>query len=206
MRTPSPKGYLGLVLYFMFMWSQAFGEQLSCPALPEPQTLEELEARARWEERQLQLEYYASRLPATPDSYLLMPVAEVRVRQVADTWGAPRGGGRLHEGQDIFAPRGTPIYAAADGFVWRMGYGRLGGNYLFVVGAGGRRYYYAHLEAYAEGLNVGDYVTRETVIGFVGNTGNALATPPHLHFGIYAGSRRTCDYAVINPLPLLKDR
>lgn len=195
---------LGLLLILAL--GVAAAQPSACPPLPEPRTEEERESRARWEGMRLELEFYAAQLPATPDAELLMPVQGVRVRQVANTWGAPRGGGRLHEGQDIFAPRGTPVYAATDGFVWRMGYGALGGNYLFVAGAGGRRYYYAHLERYADGLQVGDYVTTGTLIGYVGNTGNAVTTPPHLHLGIYTGSRRTCDYAVIDPLPLLVDR
>jgi murein DD-endopeptidase MepM/ murein hydrolase activator NlpD len=69
-----------------------------------------------------------------------------------------------------------------------------------VAGAGRRRYYYAHLAAFAAEIRVGTKVTPETVIGFVGNTGNAAQTPPHLHFAVYAMSR------VIDPLPLLRDR
>lgn len=140
-----------------------------------------------------------------PDPKIQMPVRGVRVRQVADTFGAPRGGGRLHEGQDIFAPKGTPVYSATEGIVTRIGEGELGGLYVFVLGPGGRRYYYAHLEAYAKDLNEGDLVTPETLIGYVGNTGNARTTPPHLHFGIY-GSWWNPDEQVIDPLPLLVDR
>lgn len=135
-----------------------------------------------------------------------MPVLGVRVSHVADTWGVPRGLGRIHEGQDIFAPRGTPIYSATEGYVWRIGTSQLGGLVVWVVGAGGRRYYYAHLERYGETIQEGDYVTTDTLIGYVGNTGNAVTTPPHLHFGIYQGSRRTCDRQVFDPLPLLVDR
>ena len=76
---------------------------------------------------------------------------------------------------------------------------------MWVAGAGSRRYYYAHLDAWAD-IEEGVAVTPETVLGFVGNTGNALTTPPHLHFGIYRGSRRTCDRQVFDPLPLLVDR
>jgi murein DD-endopeptidase MepM/ murein hydrolase activator NlpD len=146
---------------------------------------------------------YMHSLP--PDEEILMPVRGVRVRQVADTFGAPRSGGRRHEGQDIFAPRGTPVYSATGGVVLRMGYGQLGGNFVYVLGPGGRRYYYAHLEAYARGLEEGQEVTPSTLLGYVGNTGNARTTPPHLHFGVY-GSRWRGDERVINPLVLLKDR
>jgi murein DD-endopeptidase MepM/ murein hydrolase activator NlpD len=135
-----------------------------------------------------------------PDRRLAMPLADVSKRQVADTWGASRGTGRRHEGQDIFAPKGTPVLSATSGFVYNIGENNLGGQTVSVIGAGGRVYYYAHLDKYAPGLEEGDRVTTRTVLGYVGTTGNAQGTPPHLHFGIYTGS------GAINPLPLLTDR
>jgi len=135
-----------------------------------------------------------------PDSKLAMPLQDVTTRQIADTWHAPRGTGRLHEGQDIFAPKGTPILSATKGFVYNIGENNLGGQTVSVIGAGGRVYYYAHLDAYAPGLAVGDRVNTRTILGYVGTTGNAQGTPPHLHFGIYTSS------GAINPLPLLADR
>jgi murein DD-endopeptidase MepM/ murein hydrolase activator NlpD len=135
-----------------------------------------------------------------PDKQILMPVHGTTVGRVSDTWSAPRGTDRQHEGQDIFAPRGTPIFSGTYGFVRRIDNTTLGGNVVFVTGAGGRRYYYAHLDHIADGLSVGQEVTTDTVLGFVGNTGNAIATPPHLHFGVYVNRE------AINPLPLLADR
>lgn len=135
-----------------------------------------------------------------PDEELPIPVRGVRVRQVANTWGAARSEGRSHQGQDIFAAKGTPVYSATEGYVTRVGQNRLGGNVVFVVGRGGRGYYYAHLDSFAEGVSSGDYVTPETVLGYVGTTGNASGTPPHLHFGIYGTG------GAIDPLPLLVDR
>jgi murein DD-endopeptidase MepM/ murein hydrolase activator NlpD len=135
-----------------------------------------------------------------PDRKIAMPFADVSKRQIADTWGAPRGTGRTHEGQDIFAPKGTPILSATNGYVYKIGENNLGGQTVSVISAGGRVYYYAHLDAYAPNLEVGDPVTTRTVLGFVGTTGNASGTPPHLHFGVYGMS------GAINPLPLLTDR
>lgn len=134
-----------------------------------------------------------------PDQKLIMPVRGVRAKKVRDSWHAPRDGERLHQGQDIFAPRGTPVHSATEGYVVRIGESRLGGRTVSVLGAGGRVYYYAHLDSYADGLDVGDYVTPETVLGSVGTTGNAKNTPPHLHFGVYTSA------GAINPLPLLAD-
>jgi murein DD-endopeptidase MepM/ murein hydrolase activator NlpD len=135
-----------------------------------------------------------------PDRKIAMPFEDVSKRQIADTWHAARGTGRLHEGQDIFAPKGTPIMSATNGYIYRIGENNLGGQTVSVISAGGRVYYYAHLDAYAPGLEVGDRVTTRTVLGYVGTTGNAQGTPPHLHFGIYTMS------GPINPLPLLTDR
>lgn len=135
-----------------------------------------------------------------PDAKIAMPLQDVTKRQIADTWGAPRGVGRRHEGQDIFAPRGTPILSATSGYVYRIAENSLGGQTVSVIGSGGRVYYYAHLDGYAPGLEVGDRVSPRTVLGFVGTTGNAQGTPPHLHFGVYSPT------GAINPLPLLKDR
>jgi murein DD-endopeptidase MepM/ murein hydrolase activator NlpD len=136
----------------------------------------------------------------TPEARISMPLSEVSKNQIANTWHAPRGTDRVHEGQDIFAPRGTPIYSSTKGYVYKIGENNLGGQTVSVIGAGGRVYYYAHLDSYAAGLAEGDYVTPQTVLGFVGTTGNAQGTPPHLHFGIYTSS------GAINPLPLLADR
>ena len=135
-----------------------------------------------------------------PDSRIAMPLQDVTKRQVADTWGAARGVGRRHEGQDIFAPRGTPILSATNGYVYKIGENNLGGQTVSVIGSGGRVYYYAHLDSYAPGLEIGDRVSKRTVLGFVGTTGNAQGTPPHLHFGVYTFT------GAINPLPLLTDR
>jgi peptidoglycan LD-endopeptidase LytH len=136
----------------------------------------------------------------SPDTKIAMPLEDVAKKEVADTWGAPRGTGRRHEGQDIFAPKGTPILSATNGFIYKIGENNLGGQTVSVIGSGGRIYYYAHLDSYARGITVGDRVSKRTVLGYVGTTGNAQGTPPHLHFGIYTLT------GAINPLPLLTDR
>jgi murein DD-endopeptidase MepM/ murein hydrolase activator NlpD len=135
-----------------------------------------------------------------PDTRIAMPLEDVSRKEVADTWGAPRGTGRRHEGQDIFAPKGTPILSATSGYIYKIGENNLGGQTVSVISSGGRIYYYAHLDRYAKGIEVGDRVNTRTVLGYVGTTGNAQGTPPHLHFGIYTLT------GAINPLPLLTDR
>jgi murein DD-endopeptidase MepM/ murein hydrolase activator NlpD len=104
----------------------------------------------------------------------------------------PDGGGR-HEGVDLFAPRGTPVVAPVAGRVERFP-NRSGGEAVRLYGDDGNRYYFAHLDRYGEGGNVG----RRTVIGYVGNTGDAVATSPHLHFEIRPGGGTS-----VNPYPAL---
>ncbi len=134
-----------------------------------------------------------------PPSKIVMPL-QMSKKQIANTWHAPRGANRLHEGQDIFVPRGTPTYSATRGYIYNIGQNRLGGQTVSVIGSGGRVYYYAHFDTYAAGIAEGDYVTPQTVLGYVGTSGNAQGTPPHLHFGVYTPT------GPINPLPLLNDR
>lgn len=144
--------------------------------------------------------------PALPFA-LLMPVDGAVTAAVYPSFGDPRSGGRLHEGVDIMAPRGTPIRPAAPGFVTRLSTTDLGGISVTLVGDGGVRYFYTHLDSIAAGLEEGQYVEVTDVIGYVGNTGNAAATAPHLHFGVYLGGLGTwCGWRPIDPLPLLIDR
>lgn len=144
--------------------------------------------------------YHIARLYSEPpETALPVPVLGVRVAEITDTWSDPRAGGRMHEGVDIFAARGTPVFSATRGYVLRVGENALGGTYVLAIGPGGVRYYYAHLERVASGIRAGAAVTTDTVIGYVGNSGNAETTSPHLHFGVYA-------HGAENPYPLLVDR
>lgn len=120
-------------------------------------------------------------------------------RPLTDTWGAARSQGRQHEGIDIFAARNTPIRATTRGVVLNVGPNGLGGRTVMILGPGGQRHYYAHMEKYPE-LERGEWIEAGTVVGFVGDSGNAKGTPPHLHYGIYAGG------GAINPYPLLKKK
>ena len=133
-----------------------------------------------------------------PPSSLPVPVEGITPGRLADTWGASRSEGRTHEGIDIFAPRGTPVVATTRGIVVRKGWNRLGGKVITVLGPGGWYHYYAHLDEWDEPA-MGDWVEEGTVLGYVGDTGNAQGTPPHLHYGLYdSGEAR-------NPYPLLAD-
>ncbi len=98
------------------------------------------------------------------------------------TFWHPWGASRVHKGVDIFAKRGTKIHSATWGVVVSTGYLSMGGNYVTVLGPKWRLYYYAHLNEII--AKEGDFVTHGSLIGTVGNTGNAAKTPAHLHFAI----------------------
>lgn len=124
------------------------------------------------------------------------PVDTERENAVQSVFGVGRdGGARRHEGIDIFAPRGTPVIAAEEGFVTRVGDTPRGGKNVWVRG-GQRSFYYAHLDSIS--VSPGERVMRGEVLGTVGNTGNAVTTSPHLHFGIYKFAQGAVD-----PLPLV---
>jgi hypothetical protein len=129
----------------------------------------------------------------------------------SDSWGAPRSGGRTHKGTDIFAEKGAPVVAAADGRVVRIAKGARAGRYIVVEHNGGWRSYYLHLnndtagtddglsDTMVEGIAVGAEVKAGDVLDYVGDSGNAEGTSPHLHFEIH-----TATGAAINPYPHLR--
>ena len=132
-------------------------------------------------------------------SSMLMPVVGVRSFDLDDSWGAPRDGGkRPHRGIDIFAPRGTAIVAVTDGVISYIGDQPKGGHCLWLTTEAGVSFYYAHLDRWAPGLYEGMEVFSGDLLGFVGNTGNAITTPPHLHFAINENDE------MVNPYPVLK--
>ena len=116
-----------------------------------------------------------------------------------DTWGAPRSGGRSHQGADVFAPEGSPAYAVADGVIDKVTDTErgLGGITLWLRSDAGDRYYYAHNSVNL--VEPGQRVTSGEMIATVGRTGNARTTPPHVHFELHPGGGRA-----VNPTPLLR--
>jgi LysM repeat protein len=107
-------------------------------------------------------------------------------------WGFPRGGSRFHEGNDLFAERGSPVRAPVSGTV-ELIEGTIGGLQFNLYGSDGIKYLGSHLDGAGE---TGE-VSAGDIIGYVGNSGNAKSTTPHLHFGMYR------DGVAINPHPTL---
>ncbi len=187
-----------------------FSLLLALPPAPicQPEPKESPAREAVWNASIARLPALEKALPGQPDKAISMPVAGIRRADIADTWGAARGGGLIHAGQDLFAKRGTPVLSATAGTVWMIGGSERGGTWVYVLGAGGRRYYYAHLERVADGLKEGQKVTTRTVLGTVGTTGDAEDTPPHLHFAVFGRPEQDgpCRFPGFNPLPLLRNR
>jgi len=141
---------------------------------------------------------YAVRLMAMDKPAALpVPVEGVRARALRDTWGGARSQGRKHEGIDIFAARDTRVRSSTEGIVTQVGTSNLGGLVVWVMGPGGQRHYYAHLDRHAD-VTAGMRIAAGRVLGYVGDTGNARGTPPHLHYGVYDMG------GAINPYPLLR--
>ena len=109
--------------------------------------------------------------------------------EFVDSWGAPRSGGRRHQGVDMTADRGTPVVAALNGFAEFKG-SSAGGNAVWLTTSDGDKFYYAHLDAWegeSRDVSIGE------IIGYVGSTGNARG--PHLHFEVHPGG------SPANPFP-----
>ena len=135
--------------------------------------------------------------PAAPSSFVVMrkpwkcPVSGPRT--FMNDWGFAREPGSFHEGNDMFAKVGTPVVAPVAGTVVRDPNPR-GGNAFWLYGNDGIAYYGAHLSRYGHSGNV----KAGTVIGYVGNTGDAAGGPTHLHFEIHPGNGDA-----VNPYPTL---
>ncbi len=114
-----------------------------------------------------------------------------------DSWGFPRSGGRKHKGVDMFNARNTPLIAVVDGRI-RFSSNSIGGLSTHLYADNGVVYYYTHLESHPSNISSGQRVSKGTVVGFLGNSGNARYTSPHLHFEIRPGGK------AVNPYPTVR--
>ncbi|HSG39406.1 MAG TPA: M23 family metallopeptidase [Thermoanaerobaculia bacterium] len=141
---------------------------------------------------------YMALLQQQMPKVLPIPVDGVEASRLRDTWGYARDGGRRHKGIDIAAPRYTPIRSATEGVIEFKGMRGLGGQIVNVIGPGGYKHYYAHLEDFGAQA-IGDWVEAGEIIGYIGNSGNAAISGPHLHYGIYRSNGQA-----VNPFTYLR--
>lgn len=134
---------------------------------------------------------------------LAFPIEDLDLGSVISWFGAPRDGGtRRHEGIDIIAPRGTKVVAPVRAYVRRLAVSNRGGNVVGLMDEKRGLYiYFAHLDTQAVTYN--QWVEPGDVLGTVGNTGNAITTIPHLHFGVY--QRDPTWRGAVDPVDYLKE-
>ena len=144
--------------------------------------------------------------PQQMPSGLIIPVASIQPDELIDTFEDARSQNRTHDAIDIIAPHRTPVLAAADGKIVRLFDSENGGITIYQLAPDNRTvYYYAHLDGYAEGVKADVFAKQGAIIGYVGDTGNAVPGNYHLHFAIWTTDdpKNFWDGASINPYPLL---
>lgn len=142
-----------------------------------------------------------------PALRISLPIKDLKASDIHDTFNDRRGGGtRPHEAADIMAPRGTPVLAVNDGKIEKLFLSKPGGNTIYQFDPTERYcYYYAHLDRYEPGIEAGRIVHRGERIAYVGSTGNADPSAPHLHFEIHelTPEKHWWQGTPINPYPYL---
>jgi len=138
---------------------------------------------------------------------LLLPIDGITKNTLSDSFSKSRGpgGAQRHHAIDLGAPRGQPVLAVEDGTIRRIKWHPRGGLTIYQYGPEGRySYYYAHLQKLAKGLAEGCLVQRGDVIAYVGSTGSAASSSPHLHFEVRKLADRDAWWSgdPINPYPL----
>ncbi len=147
-------------------------------------------------------------LPVESSQTLMIPVAGIKREQLQDTYNDARSQGRVHNAIDIMATGGTPVVATSDGEIAKFFDSARGGITIYQYSPDKHFiYYYAHLQKRADNIKEHDFIKQGTIIGYVGDTGNAGAGNNHLHFEIMvlADPKRFFDGTDINPYPILKN-
>lgn len=137
---------------------------------------------------------------------LLIPVAGINASALKDTFNEARGSERRHEAIDIPAPKGTQVFAVADGKIAKLFNSKPGGLTVYQFDTSEKvSYYYAHLDRYAADVKEGMTLKRGDLVGYVGTSGNADPQTPHLHFAMFAlgPEKQWWKGSPINPYPLL---
>jgi murein DD-endopeptidase MepM/ murein hydrolase activator NlpD len=219
-------GFLaGALLVAMFLWQYGW---IVAPWTPRPQSARNIDPGAVGVERETARETAGTSgrpapaaptppepvigpVPSSPTELkerdLIIPVDGVRPDQLSPQFSDKRSGSREHEAIDILAPRHTPVRAVEDGTIARLFFSKAGGITIYQFDPSSSFcYYYAHLERYADGISEGDRVRQGQIIGYVGTSGNAPKTTPHLHFAIFrlTDAKRWWEGTPIDPYDVLR--
>jgi murein DD-endopeptidase MepM/ murein hydrolase activator NlpD len=177
------------------------------PPAPLPPSIPDVESLEQPDDRPVPGDTADIEPPQRLPSGLIIPVAGIQPENLIDTFADARSANRSHDAIDIIAPRRTPVLAAADGTIVRLFNSENGGITLYQLAPDNRTvYYYAHLDGYADGVRDSVFAKQGAVIGYVGDTGNAVPGNYHLHFAIWITDdpKNFWDGESINPYPLLR--
>ncbi len=145
-------------------------------------------------------------LPQLPLPEIGLPLRDIRPAELRSQFNDKRRG-HIHHAIDLMRPRSTPILAVTDGMIRKLYRSKSGGISIYLFdGAEEYCFFYGHLDHYAKGLREGQEVHRGDVIGYVGYTGNAKRSAPHLHFAVSrtGPERKWSGGAPIDPFPILR--
>jgi len=147
-----------------------------------------------WRGQPGDLQQKVNALDAAPVQAVCIPVLfGVELKDINPNFGDPRSNGRIHVGQDIMAVKGTPIISPTKAVVLRTGTGIGEGLYVYTANPGGETFVYMHLDAFGEGITSGTILEKGSLIGYVGNTGNASGGAAHLHFEVHDANNIAVD-------------
>lgn len=135
-----------------------------------------------------------------PSTFPIPVLFGVAPSDLSPNFGDPRDNGtRTHQGEDIMADKDTPIVSPVAGVVLRNETGVSEGNAVYVAAPGGYTLVYMHLDKFAEGVTSGTVLSPGSLIGYVGNTGDASGGATHLHLEVHDATGTAID-----PMPFLK--
>ena len=187
---PKKRSNAIIVLLFLFAVSPAItmaqtNSQLYQDGSSTPVDTRQQQIR-QYRQQSSELQEKISALGNTASASIYMPVLlGVYVKDISPNFGDARSGGRTHEGEDIMAPKGTPIVSPTPAVVLRTGSGGTEGIYVYTANPGGETFVYYHLDRIGEGVVPGLVLAQGSLIGYVGDTGNASGGASHLHFEIH---------------------
>ena len=174
------------IMVFTFSGLPVFGQATSSTDGSNDSPTQRIQYVRDWRGQSGDMQQKIQALGSIPTTTVTIPVLlGVELSSLRSDFGDPRSNGRTHIGNDLIAVRGTPIVSPTSAVVLRTGVGAGEGNYVYTANPGGETFVYMHLDKFGEGVSQGTVLEKGSLIGYVGSTGNAAGTAPHLHFEIH---------------------